>query len=273
MNQQAIRQQSPLDNDTLQRYSPSVFATEPYHKVSERYAFVPTIAVLDGLRGEGWYPVAAQEQRTRLADKRDFTKHLIRLRHRDAKPVAGLDDVFPELVLINSHDRGSSYSLEAGLFRLACLNGLVVSDASFGGMRVMHTGSDIVGRVIEGAYSIVKDLPQIVGKVTEMHGTQLTEEEQIAYAESALMLRWDEGKAPVEPQQLLHIRRSVDTGRNVWNTYNRVQENIIKGGLSGRNAQGNYTRTRKVGSINEDTRINRALFTLAEKMMELKQAA
>lgn len=267
-----IRHSSSIDNATLQRYAPSVFAETPYHKVSDRYAFVPTIAVLDGLRGEGWMPVAAQEQRTRLADKRGFTKHLIRLRHRDAKPITGLGDVFPELVLINSHDRGSSYSLEAGLFRLACLNGLVVSDASFGGMRVMHTGTDIVGRVIEGAYSIVKDLPQIAGKVMAMKGTLLTPEEQGIFAETATSLRWDEGKAPIEAHQLLHVRRMADAANDLWNTYNRVQENIIKGGRHARNASGHWQRTRKVGSINEDTRINRALFAMAEKMLELKAA-
>lgn len=272
--QHSIRQQSPLDNYTIRRYAPSVFAERPYHAVSDKYAFVPTVAVLDGLRSEGWFPVAAQEQRVRLADKRGFTKHLLRLRHRDARPIRALGDVFPELVLLNSHDRASAYTLHAGLFRLACLNGLVVSAGNFGSIRVPHTGKgDIVERVIEGTYEIVSELPQITGRVEQMRATELTDAEQMIYAEEAMSLRWEPGTSPIAADQLLAVRRYDDRGSDLWHTFNRVQEGIIKGGVRGVNAAGRRARTRAVGSIGEDTRINRALFALAERMMELKQAA
>ena len=268
-----VRQDCPLNDDVLRAVAPSVFAERPYHKVSDRYAFIPTLAVLNGLRNEGWLPVSAQEQRVRLEDKRGFTKHMLRFRHQDARPLSNLGDVYPELVLVNSHDRGSSYILHAGLFRLACLNGMVVSTGDFGSIKVAHTGKDdIVGRVIEGTYEIVKDLPRIIGNVEAMRATELTEPEQVAFAESAMALRWD-GQAPVTADQLLTVRRYDDRGPDLWHTFNRVQEGIMKGGLHGVASTGRRLRTRAVGSINEDVRINRALFMLAEKMVELKQTA
>jgi len=43
-----------------------------------------------------------------------------------------------------------------------------------------------------------------------------------------------EGKitTPITPAQLLAPRRYADEGKDLWHTFNRVQENVIAGGLS-----------------------------------------
>jgi len=55
-----------------------------------------------------------------------------------------------------------------------------------------------------------------------------------------------------------------------------MQENAIKGGLRGwsRDKKGRVKRTstRAIKSIDQDNALNRALWTLAEKMMQLKGA-
>ena len=40
-----------LSNDALRKAAPSIFADHPWERVSERYAFIPTIQVVDALRG------------------------------------------------------------------------------------------------------------------------------------------------------------------------------------------------------------------------------
>ena len=52
-------------------------------------------------------------------------------------------------------------------------------------------------------------------------------------------------------------------------TFNRVQENIIQGGLEGLNRNGNRITTRKVTGLSENIRLNRSLWTLAEEMARL----
>jgi hypothetical protein len=57
----------------------------------------------------------------------------------------------------------------------------------------------------------------------------------------------------------------------------RVQENVIRGGLSAvaRDENGRRLRrvsTRQVKGIDQDVKLNRALWQLAEKMAELKAA-
>ena len=53
-------------------------------------------------------------------------------------------------------------------------------------------------------------------------------------------------------------------------TFQRTQEHLLQGGLPGRSAQGRHVRTRAVGSIDRNVRLNRALWVLAEEMRKLK---
>ena len=69
-----------LSNDEIRRYAPSAFAIEPYHGQSNRYTFIPTSSVIDGMRAAGFLPVSASQSRARLADRKDYTKHMIRFR-------------------------------------------------------------------------------------------------------------------------------------------------------------------------------------------------
>ena len=72
--------QSPLTTEQLQHYVPSAFAVTPYHKMSDRYGFIPTSEVIEGMRSAGFLPFAASQSRTSIEDKRGFTKHVIRFR-------------------------------------------------------------------------------------------------------------------------------------------------------------------------------------------------
>jgi hypothetical protein len=259
----------PLSNVDLLLAAPSIFAERPFEKTSDRYAFIPTIEVVDSMRREGWFPVAAREARVRKEEKRGYTRHEVRFRNMDIAPVVG--DTFPEVALINSHDAGSSYQLEAGLFRLACANGMVVPDgANMAGFRIHHKG-DIAEEVLKATAQITHDVPQIIDLVEVMNGTELTWQHQRAFAEAALALRWggEDKKAPISPDQLLQPRRNEDVGNSVWKTFNRIQENLTNGGMRGVAKNNKRMRVRGIESITEDVRLNKALWILGEKMVEL----
>ena len=86
-------------------------------------------------------PVRAEQQPVHLEARAGFLMHMIRFARRDditAFSSRILGDVRPELILRNSHDRSSSFRIDAGLFRLACLNGLVVSDRLIDRVTVPH---------------------------------------------------------------------------------------------------------------------------------------
>src|SRR4030067_153211 len=135
-----MQNQIVLSNDAIRKAAPSVFATEPWDQVSERYVFIPTIEVVNQLRANGFQPVRASQSKSRIEGKGEFTKHMLRFR-REHDILTQLGDELPEIVLVNSHDRTSSYQLSAGVFRLACLNGMVVKSADFGSIKVQHSGN------------------------------------------------------------------------------------------------------------------------------------
>ncbi|CAM6881555.1 DUF945 domain-containing protein [Enterobacter intestinihominis] len=90
-----------------------------------------------------------------------------------------------------------------------------------------------------------------------------------ALANAALKYRFGEDHQPVTVSQLLTSRRREDCSDDLWTVYQRVQENLMKGGLSGRTAQGKSSRTRAVTGIDGDVKLNRALWVMAENMMDL----
>lgn len=263
-----FRADYPLSDTQIRAVAPSIFAEDAHHSRSDRYTFVPTLDVLNGLRKEGFQPFMVGQSRTRIADKREFTKHMIRLRHASQINAGEAN----EIILINSHDGTSSYQMLAGMFRFVCMNGLVCGD-TFNDIRVRHKGN-IVDDVIEGAFTVVDGFKAITDQRNEMSGIKLLTSEQNAFAEAALTLKYDteEAPAPITAAQLLRPRRWEDNEQDIWSTFNRVQENMIKGGLRGRNANGRRSTSREVTGIDQNVKINRALWTLAERMKELKAA-
>lgn len=261
------RASSPLSDDQIARIAPSVFAQEAHSSRSARYTYVPTIEVLAGLRKEGFQPFMVAQGRTRVEGKAEFTKHMLRLRH--ASDIAGTEA--NEVILINSHDGTSSYQMLAGLIRFACCNGLVCGE-NMVDIRVKHSGN-IIGNVIQGAYDVLDGFNLVREVKGSMQSTQLTHPEQLAFAESALMLKYDEEEpAPIQATQLLNVRRMEDRDSSLWTTFNRVQENVVRGGIHGRSANGRRMSTREVTAIDGNVKLNRALWNLAERMAELKSA-
>lgn len=275
----AIRNaRQPLTLEQIQSAAPSAFAEEPYHAMSSRYAYIPTSHVIRGMMDAGFQPFAAMQSRTSIEDRKTHTKHMIRFRMpHDASIQRMVGDVFPEIVLVNSHDGTSAYKLMAGMFRLVCGNGMIIADSMIASLSIRHSGN-VIEEAARGSIQLVEKMPEAIDTVSRWRNLQLTSGEQTALAEAAHVVRFadSEGKidTPIQPAQLLQVRRWDDKGNDLWSTFNRVQENVIKGGLSARKP-GSYQRTssRAVKGIDQDVRLNRALWTLGERMAELKTVA
>jgi hypothetical protein len=267
-----------LTEDEMRASVPSIFATTAHASRSDRFQPIPTIDVIRALSREGFVPVGAKQCGSRDADKRDFTKHLIRLRRIDdvAKYTAG--DTVAEILLKNANDGSAAYDLMAGLFKILCLNSLVAQTNTMESLRVRHSG-DVAAKVIEGTYKVLDTAVAALEAPREWSTIKLDRDEQMAFAEAAHVARFADGEGnvatPVKPQQLLIARRTADQAPNLWNTFNVIQENSLKGGLTamGRdtNNRPRRTTTRAVNGIDQDVKLNKALFTLASKMAELKR--
>jgi hypothetical protein len=259
-----------LDNEALHRHVPSVFAREAHDSRSERYVYVPTIEIVEGLRREGWFPFFAMQAVPRDGARRGHAKHMLRLRRDDGigKPEAA------EVIIVNSHDGTSAYQMFAGMLRFVCTNSMIAGER-FEEVRVPHKGG-IQDQIIEGVYTVAEDFPRLIDATETMKDTRLSRDEQQVLAEASLVARYGEEESPVRPDQIIAPRRREDAGQSLWQTFNVIQENLIRGGLDGRRqtSDGRIRRstTRPINGIDQNVGLNRALWTLAEGMQRLKSA-
>lgn len=254
-----------LTHNKLHQVAPAIFAEAPSLMVSDRYGFVPTINIVDELQDQGWYPVRAQQTHVRNDTRKMLARHMIRFRQDPDRQIK-VGDSIAELVLVNSHDRSAAYQLDLGLFRLACSNGMVTPSGRLGAIKVKH-GKNIVENIIEGSLQLTHEIPNVTELVEDFRSTLISTTDAIDFARLALEIRYGENwevESPVTPEDILQVRRTEDIPSSLWNIFNRVQENMLKGGLSGRSQSGRRMRTRQIQSVTEDVRLNRALWHLTE---------
>jgi Domain of unknown function (DUF932) len=274
-----------LSVEDIAAAAPTVFAEAPHSSRSERFVHIPTNQLLDGMSRAGFVPVSVRTGGSRDEGKLAFTKHALRFRRlEDIDRARTLNDTYPEAIISNAHDGTSAYRVSLGLFRLVCLNGMVVADANFGDIRVGHSGNaeKVIGKVIEGTYTVLDQGQRALEVADSWKAIDLNEGEQRAFARAALAARFGD-EVPQElaarPEQAIRVRRQADAGSNLWLTFNRAQEALVKGGLNythttatERGVRTTHRETRPVRSVDGDLKLNRALWTLATEMAALKAA-
>jgi hypothetical protein len=250
--------------DQLREIAPSIFAEEKHERTSERYGFVPTVAVVEELQNRGLVPVYAGQTMSRDENRLGHAKHLIRFRPQYAPEISG--GALPEVVLMNSHDGTSGFKLWAGVFRMVCMNGMIITDSVMGALSVTHrsNAAEIVG---DRSIEFMGKIDHIDERIQRFMDRILAPGEQSTLAEYAAQLRWGNDRpAGLDHNSLLLARRFDDAGDNLWRVMNRIQENVIKGGVN-LNRPGRQSSTRVLRSVGDDARINSKLWEYADAMV------
>ncbi len=259
-----IRTDLALTNDQLHREAPSIFATSSFG-MSDRYQQVSTIDVVELFRREGFFPMCAFQSNARLSERAGFTKHVVRF--RQANDLTAWNSEVGEIVLVNGHDGSSAYQVMAGLFRVVCGNGMICRSDDMGTISVRHQGGEeFQDKILDATFRVVSELPKAIESVGRFKGLATSPDIQQAYAESALVIA---DKPHVKAEQLLTTRRDEDREPTVWNTFQTVQENLVKGGLSVRTENGKRQKTRPIKSVDGDLRINKGLWLLTERLASI----
>lgn len=257
-----------LQTQALLSSVPAAFAEAPdAARTSKHYTFISTSVILNALIDAGFQPTRARQAGARAGGSLTHAKHLIRFSY--VKSTLTLEEVIPELILINAHNATAAYTLRAGLYRPLCCNGLMTPMGDFGLVHVPHRGN-IVHNVIEAALQIARGFDGVGETVKRMASRVLSAAEQGELAQAGLNLRYPlpEQHRPVTIDQLLEARRDADRGANLWLTYNVIQQNLIAGGVHGRSRTGRLSCTRPIRAIRDDVRINVGLWQAALNLLE-----
>ena len=277
MSGNQLRSETPISLGELVQRMPTVAQSAAHESRSSRFRAVTTADVLEDLNAQGFDIYGAHRVGAKGAHA-GFEKHMITLRHRDYRADIikqlqpgvhkFIDDgeVIPEIRLRNANDGTSSYELFAAMFKVACCNGLMVG-YSFGSLRVAHTG-DVVRKVRNSAADVLDLFRPMLEQKESMKLRAMSDADISEFTHRAAKLRFDdENDMPFRHDRLAMVRRSADAAPNLWNVFNRVQENLITGGqrgvIVGENGRARRTRTRAVGAIDASVKINRGLWDLA----------
>lgn len=244
----------------------SALALAPFTGVSPKYTFVPTRTLVEKLRDAGWVVARSQQASVRLPERQGFQKHAVWLR-QTAQMRTMADDYQIELLLINAHDGSSSYQLHAAIYRTVCKNGLVCASGTFEAVRFPHRGANPM-KVVDASMKLVEAMPRLVERIDQFKDRMLYAPQALELAERALALRYPENP-PVIPYTLLRTRRYEDGSGDLWSTMNRVQENLLRGGVGDekRTPAGRLRTVRPCRGIAASVALNRGLWAIAESYL------
>lgn len=246
--------------EMLTQLAPAALGNQPDNRVSNKYSMVPTNKIVDLLEGEGWNLVEARQVKSRTWNPHTAKHHLSFSHDRLSREDLAVNDSVPRLELINAHNGLGTYKLMAGIFRLVCSNGLVVSERDFGQVKLRHIGFS-EDEVIKASEAVIHNVSRLSEVVDSWQEIILCDEEKRAFAEKAATLRWkDDNTANDMVESILRPRRLEDKGNDVWTVYNVIQENIIKGGFINSNTG---RRARAVNHIDKTISYNQELWDLA----------
>jgi len=254
-----------LGNDEIKRLASSVFTMTPSNDVSDKYTHIPTSQVIEDMRQLGWDVVDAKQVKARKEATAGFQKHLVVFRNNDV--VINGDDgdtVFPQILLTNSHDGKNAFTFTAGLFRMICENGLVISTQQFEDVKMRHMGytfEDLQKNIRE----MVEKLPLTVESMNKMKQVELTPEQTIEFAQKSLAARFSQEEIDnieVNFDELLEPTRSEDRGNDLWSVFNVVQEKLIHGMFNYKYGV-KVRKARKIRNFKQDLVINEKLFDVA----------
>lgn len=256
-------------NLDLNQY-PSIVQTEPMTRDNMKYSFIPTTRIIEDLAKEGWLPIDAQEAGTKGANA-GFQKHLVRFANPDIKNTES--DFQPNIVMTNAHNASASFRLMGGGINFVCLNGIVIAESIVSEHIIRHQGYT-EETVLTALSNIAEDMPNIYNSIDRFKSVELSDEERFAFGADTLRMFYDDPqlmKLDIEASAELIVspRRKQEEGKNLWNTFNVVQENMIRGGTFLKSTTSEKIKVKKeTTSIDTNLRINKALWEFAEEVAE-----
>jgi len=256
-----------LTTSEIKQRANSVFTDTASPNVSSKFTHIPTHKVIEDMSQLGWGVVDAKQVKARKGQ--GFQKHLVVFRNPDVViNGADGDTVFPQILLTNSNDGKNAFTFTAGLFRLVCENGLVISTQEFENVKIRHMGYTFEELQTQ-IRAMVEQLPLTVESMNKMKAVELDEKSIVEFAEKALATRFKAEELEnikVDLDKLLEPTRPEDKGNDLWSVFNVLQEKILEGDFQYM-AGTKIRKARKVKNFKQDIEINQKLFAVAAEFI------
>lgn len=265
-------------NTLLLNKASSALTSEPsLNLVKPSYGFINTETLANRFESQGWKLINASQASVRNLERQGFQKHLLTFEHESFRMIDGLsknNESKIRIVLKNSHDGSSSLELIASVFRLACLNGLMVASGTLGQCRVIHSGN-VIKRLDDSIEDFTTRLPIVAERIRAMQSIQLNNEQVNDFKNFGALLRLEDTPHEyIDINSVGKIKRIADNASDLFTVYNRVQESVIRGGIEYKTTikRGSFDvkewrKARAIVSIPKAIKLNQALWSHAESLI------
>ena len=279
-----------LSKNELREIAPSIFSTKPSPEVSKKYSHIPTDKLIDDMQLLGWNVIDAKEVNARTKGTMGFQKHLVVFRNDDivinqmpnniresiTSPTGyrrtdgtfakknPIDTVFPQILLTNSHDGKNAFTFTAGLFRMICENGLVISTNEFEKVSIRHMGYDF-DELQKQVTEMVERLPLTVESMNNMIETKMDQNSIVKFAKDMLAVRFPEDelrRITIDMDEFITPVRPEDKGDDLWSVFNTIQEKIIEGDFE-YTVGTKHRKARQIKNFKQDMDLNSKMVDIA----------
>lgn len=237
----------------------TVLQTIPSLDRSNRYSMVPTIDLIRHFEGNGFVVDKINVNRTYKPEWQGHQKHMVRMLY----PGMGNKEGTPTINIYNASNGSSQVIIEPGFLVKVCSNGLITHMAQLS-YAFRHTQ----GRIKE-MYSLLDSMlsgfETMLSSIQKMQEKPLATYDQWKLAEYAIGLRWENKDIPFPVSQMLQGYHLEQEDNTVWNIFNRVQANVIRGFEYNQGRK--IRKARSVKSIEKDREINTQLWQYAESLV------
>ena len=237
--------------NSLRERVPAIFTKTPSPKVSDRYSFADSEYYLQKFIDADWFIHSARQ-----VSKSEYAPHQVILRNND---IATVGDLLPQLIFTNSHNGIKKMTMDTGIYRLVCSNGLVVPTSITQSLSIKHLdlGDSTTDTIVNSFYEKV---PIIMNNIDRMRNKILTDDEIDNFTYNALQIRFINAVG-ININDVVKPSRIEDYSDDLWTVFNVVQEKLIKGGIQ----LPSKRRSRPINNFVNDNNINTKLWELAEQ--------
>ena len=237
--------------NSLRERVPAIFTKTPSPKVSDRYSFADSEYYLQKFIDADWTIHSARQ-----VSKSEYAPHQVVLRNND---IATVGDLLPQLMFTNSHNGIKKMTVDTGIYRLVCSNGLVVPTSITQSLSIKHLdlGDSTTDTIVNSFYEKV---PIIMNSIDRMRNKILTNDEIDNFTYNALQIRFTNAVG-ININDVVKPLRLEDNSDDLWTVFNVVQEKLIRGGI--KLQSGRYSRP--INNFVNDNNINTKLWELAEQ--------
>lgn len=260
-----------LQTTDLNEASNPVNTQVAHQRTSEKYAHVSSERIIQLFENKNFTLEGVSKSRSKKYD--GYQKHMMIFTRDDLR----IDDENHLRFLVrNDHSGMGSVGIDLGIFRTICANGMEIGDKNFS-HRIRHSGN-AEQKVHQSFEYFMDNLIKIKTFIGDLKSNPTTREQREALAHMVCQYRLSGNKKLVsfDANSALEHRREEDTANDFYTVFNRLQESLLRGGISfdawgkvrGEDREAILKkRTRAITSLDMSMKANKAVYNMVEEML------